>query len=1043
MTDHSPHPSHRLAGVTSGSPPGGKVLPSSNRFPLSHNHQQHTKEMHRWGSYHTPRQTSSKSQQTTCQTSDRLAPIKWKSSRQFGAGQDKDIHIESDVDLSLAEKARREWMHLDKELEAGKTQMSLGRHGRPTPPQSPEIDFRKRGGATSMSRNTPGALSPTKKAYVDRWGESPKPTLRKAAIQAPKTWNAGGKKERSHSKEQDHKKFPVISCSPKNHSSPRATQYHIGQVKGSVIDSNDKRWERPGMTDMVPELNQSVSSLAPQLPKRFSSDDSVVSNVAANVVVRGHLVYNIEPSSRSSQVDCFLSGISKPTETSRSWVGRSARDLPLSSNHPPNIPEADGQETDSLDRLMEEKTNPALLEGCGTSSQMLVDDSFRDKETNEKPRTINSFDEEQSEHVIEIQSHQILKDPEVSRTVTNESSKIKNEESDFSQVDTSRVKEMIVDKVPKKKRWSSKNVESFPIWPPVVKVIKFENRNVSGASDGSGFSDELTASEGDFLSSLGDDDLSVEAEMALLLPEQQTTYRIRYDGPTNLANLHEVYALPPVPVHDDRFEPLSSVTDHVPSVPLRTGMRDTVPLAPRRDSSVEDLDDASLGAEHISRRNSRPDVWITPFECDKSRNAVWKVKRVWAVESEDEKEEIHSVPDIDLLSKIKTLVGVPDSPSHSSSPVRGRNKSLEDQMPRRPSRSWHVLSVVEMNGKMNNLGPEKEFADDEFEESLYNMAKEAVDEIELNERALEEAKKRILMLKNSDSTKTPRQAPGRLRRDINRGDIPPISMNLSKSGSDPTDEAATIPTTPQDIPTSNNDPLTPNQEAEGTETSITQLFTPTTKQKSRPPISPSENKGNSPSKSKKKKQQQKSSSKEKSVTLPKVSPKKCSQLRNSEGSLDIPPPAPHLSCPTSTTTIKKSTKKKKKKSKDGEGLGMEEKLTSPSPLPPTRRIYASDMVADNDSDHETSSHNEVEVEIGSPKTPSRMKTSQPSSFLTPNRGKIQAAAMVHDSDSEEEIISETPQKMLMAKPNLDAFKESRTNGSSWWQVEGRKPPGKR
>ncbi|KAL3941986.1 MAG: hypothetical protein SGARI_000412, partial [Bacillariaceae sp.] len=339
------------------------------------------------------------------------------------------------------------------------------------------------------------------------------------------------------------------------------------------------------------------------------------------------------------------------------------------------------------------------------------------------------------------------------------------EDEDLQRVDTSRVREMVVDKVPSAKRWSTKHTDHFPIWPPIIKVLNYEKQHMSGVSIGSGFSDSLTASEGDFLSSLGDNSLSTEEEIALLLPEQQTTYRIRYDGPTELENLRKIYKLPPVPSRDDRFEPLSPSTN-APGRPSRSATRpDSLPQAPRRDSSLENLDDVSLGDEKSkeSRSRNRPEVWMTPSDVDAVSKPVWKVKRVWAVEEEDEKEAIHSVHSSDLLSKIKTLVGAPDSPSLSSSPAGGSRERLpRDEIPRTPSRSWHVLSVVERNGRMEDLEPEKEFGDDELQENINGMSEEAVKEIESNKKSVEEAKKRIRLLRDSnlkDQRKTLRRQP--------------------------------------------------------------------------------------------------------------------------------------------------------------------------------------------------------------------------------------------------------------------------------------------
>jgi hypothetical protein len=382
-------------------------------------------------------------------------------------------------------------------------------------------------------------------------------------------------------------------------------------------------------------------------------------------------------------------------------------------------------------------------------------------------------------------------------------------DQDLQRVDTTRVREMVVDKVPSPKRWSSRYTEQFPIWPPVIKVVSFEKRRMSGVSLGSDFSDDLTASEGDFLSSLGDNSLSTEDEVALLLPEQQTSYRIRYDGPTELENLNKIYELPPVPSRDDRFDP-SSPSPECPKRPSRSSRRpDSLPQAPRRGSSLENLDNMSLGEDKGLR--NRPDVWITPSEGDAVSNAVWKVKRVWAVDEEDEKEEIHSVQNTDLFKKIKKLVGAPDSPSYSSSPVGGSKDMFQgDEIPRRPSRSWHVLSVVERNGRMEDLEPEKEFADDEMEENIDLMAQGAVGEIELNKKAIEEAKKRIRLLKDAnlkDQRKTLRRQPMSRRNLLDSNGQGKENMTTARLGDDVIINTSKTGLTENDANKSNSDAM--------------------------------------------------------------------------------------------------------------------------------------------------------------------------------------------------------------------------------------------
>eukprot|EP00529_Nitzschia_sp_RCC80_P003537 CAMPEP_0113514604 /NCGR_PEP_ID=MMETSP0014_2-20120614/40499_1 /TAXON_ID=2857 /ORGANISM="Nitzschia sp." /LENGTH=1118 /DNA_ID=CAMNT_0000411115 /DNA_START=227 /DNA_END=3580 /DNA_ORIENTATION=- /assembly_acc=CAM_ASM_000159 len=344
------------------------------------------------------------------------------------------------------------------------------------------------------------------------------------------------------------------------------------------------------------------------------------------------------------------------------------------------------------------------------------------------------------------------------------------EDADLNEVDKSGVREMIVDKVPtKKKRWTSRNRDNFPIWPPIIKVLKFERQNTSGLSIGSGFTNEdsLTASSGDFLSDLDEDDLSALEDLKFIAPEQRTSYRIRYDGPTNLENLEAIYDLPPVPDVDDRFDESGGLQDSNPNLPKQEKTKaDSAPNAPpRRALSVSSCSfDTDLLS--LNTTKSRPDVWITPLSGTQPADAVWKVKRIWEVESVDEAEEEHSVHNIDLFNKIKTLVGAPESPEARLPTPAG------DTIPTMPSRVWHMQTVVEKQGEIEKLEPEKDFEEEELKDNMKKMNEEAAKEIEMNAQALEEAKKRIRKLNGydvPDQQKTPRRAPKLLSRRMNPG----------------------------------------------------------------------------------------------------------------------------------------------------------------------------------------------------------------------------------------------------------------------------------
>ncbi|KAG7368919.1 hypothetical protein IV203_031662 [Nitzschia inconspicua] len=991
MTRHFPPPVFCPSG-NNDTPP----VSTNTRSISEHRYdEQHEEDSGGWSSQHK---------------NGRLRNIGSRSARNFNFQPDKDH--ETAIDLNSNQPARKDWTQFEKDLKAGKVNPGSGRGGQvPQEPKTPENTRRKEGGVASTA-NSPDLRTPTK-ASSDRWGESPQPTIRKPPTQAPASWHANSK-QTWQSSPNNRKTMQKVVVSPLKHSSSMA-HHRKGGGKDAGSDSTNERCGRPGLKDMDIGFNVSMSSLAPQLPKRFSSGDSVVSNSATNVV-RGHRVYKIESTSKRFHRDSFLPSTFKTGESdaaSRSWVRRSDKDLASNTCHhqPSIIQEDDYAEIIPLDRFDEEPSHAISKKNMESLTKM-SEESLTGEETNERPKTCNLCDQEKHSEMhspcaVMLYHFQPCDEENCSDAVEKRSNLVESEDANLVQVDISKVKEWVVDKVPNKKRWSSKNIENYPIWPPVVKVIKFENRNVSGVSVGSGFSDDLTTSEGDFLSSIGDDELSVEAEMALLLPEQQTTYRIRYDGPTNLANLNQIYGLPPVPIHDDRFKPASPAPDHIPHVPTRTGISDYLPKAPRRGSSIDDYDEASMRAEQIVRPKSRPDVWITPLELDQTKNAVWKVKRVWAVEQEDEKEEIHSVPGIDLYSKIKNLVGAPDSPSYSSSPVGGRKEnSLEDGVPQRPSRSWHVLSVVERNGKMEDVGEEMEFADDQFEENLHSMAKDAVKEIELNQRALEEAKKRIMMLKSTDPSKTLRQAPKKSRN--NENNLASLPNGVKQTMKVIVDIPKTVDPSQQKAASSQNNPspLPDNTQKNGSNSIPKNSLKKTKKkEKSSPKLT---------------------SSLSSNKISPKKSPrKKTTRPPETDDYLDIPPPLSQLSSPKILTSVKS---KKKIKSSVIKRLGKGDVETTPRSL---RRIHTSNTVADSQSSPK------VEVEVTSHSCmEARSPPKKPSPVANPKREKIHASAMVHDSDDSDNDLSPETLKSstTTTRSKLEAIKLGNNNSLSWWQV---------
>jgi hypothetical protein len=941
-------------------------------------------------------------------------------------------------DEALAGTARKNWKQKDAELKKETKLATIRREEHYVSPQTPQ-STRKYARAPHASPCSTLGISPLKKSGLDRWGESPQNTLRKTAVLPPTSWHGRA----TTSPESNPTSTPRFPPSPFRASPPDTT--------GSCL----------GISHFSPEWNQSMSSLAPQLPKRFASDDSVAS-VGTTNVVRGHRLFKIESTFKHCTVDSFLPSIASGDEIGGTG-GLHARQITeqvSSASRRLMVLESNHKESYSLDRLVEEDADAvsSLSNDVTTrkkSDRSLAVGSWEEiHETNESHMTKSPFYQKKyASREVELEEYEVIND-KMTNLASDEVVQVEEKKNPHLElVDVAPGKDLVVDKVPKK-RWSSKNIENFPVWPPVVKVIKFENRNISGESVRSDFSDDLTASEGDFLSSLGDYDLSVEAEMALLLPEQQTSYRIRYDGPTNLTSRHETFGLPPIQFHDDRFEPLHGSTDHAPNPPTRTRKYDTVPIAPRRGSSVDIVDDDSFSAEQVVSTSCRPDVWITPIDSDETKNAIWKVKRVWKVEEEDGKEEVHSVRTNHLFNKIKTLVGAPDSPSYASSPARYGEETAEDKMIRSPRCSWHVLSIVERNGKMDNLGPERKFADDEFKEKLHHMAVEAEKEIDLNKKSIEEAKKRIMMLRGSGTTRTLRQAPMKLRRNVTDALAQPVDSS-NENHTQVGDPAARNARESELNGRSDKSPYSAEiVESTPSKTSKTSsaraLASATVRESCSTNGAAAETTGTlnlclSP----KKKKRQKSSSENKSpgcLSPNKIrqhsTPSKCSY----DGSLDIPPVQSRF--PSTATPSGAKKRMKKKTPKDGEIASSKENVRSPiekcedAVLSPVRRIFARDMVALSDSDtdpEEEQAHKAVSIEQAtslnacSPKASSFPEKERPLSS-TPIRKKIQASAMVHDSDSEDDSTSQPSNQKVKVKSGIDSFKESRKNGLSWWQV---------
>ncbi|CAJ1951798.1 unnamed protein product [Cylindrotheca closterium] len=309
------------------------------------------------------------------------------------------------------------------------------------------------------------------------------------------------------------------------------------------------------------------------------------------------------------------------------------------------------------------------------------------------------------------------------------------------------VREFVCDRVPRK-RFASRNVENFPIWPPVIKVRGYEacrGGNVSAISVGSGFSEDDYLTD-DFSS----DEESFEEIAKTLPPAQRTSYRIRYDGPTNL-NLDAYKA-------DNRFASTVELVqpDGAPNLPARN-MDSTPGLPPRRrHSEFSDGDEHNSGTEYSEElgdskefvedsRRTRPDVWITALSGEHEEDVMWNVRRVWDIDQEDEGEKEVSVHSQQLFGQIRNLVGAMDDESLGADQSHAGTVTTQksDVKPKLPTRSWNIQKVVEAKGKLEGLQPAKQLDDKDMVDDIHVMNSEAVVELKENIKAQEELVRQI------------------------------------------------------------------------------------------------------------------------------------------------------------------------------------------------------------------------------------------------------------------------------------------------------------
>ena len=872
-------------------------------------------------------------------------------------------------------------------------------------------------------------------------------------------------------------------------------------------------------------MNASISSMLPQPPHRFVSKTSTTRSPGTKkskktaedttTVVRGSRVYKIGKGTNDTQLN-FLpqtSSHSHKDDDGKSWIRKKepkaqtqsdateqggGGEVPRPQSHPyqtkdalpptmefveelmaelPDVQEEEDDEDDHDTTLKdggheEEQGNVENLNGttnCRADIEEVVDDTAK--------MGISRPSHDQDGHDINVE-----RDVDRRRHRNNVNRRdMEVEDADLNEVDKSGVREMIVDKVPtKKKRWTSRNRDNFPIWPPIIKVLKFERQNTSGISMGSGFTNEdsLTASSGDFLSDLDEDDLSALEDLKFIAPEQRTSYRIRYDGPTTLENLEAIYNLPPVPDVDDRFNASGPLQDSNPKLPIQEKMKtDSAPNAPPRRALSISSGSFDTDLLSLNTTKSRPDVWITPLSGTQPADAVWKVKRVWEVEAVDEAEEEHSVHNLDLFNKIKTLVGAPESPeAHSATPAG-------DTIPTMPSRVWHMQTVVEKQGEIENLEPERDFEEEELKDNIPKMNEEAVKEIEMNAQALEEAKKRIRQLNGFDvphQQKTPRRAPKMLARRMNpSSESEPSDTNVGEAITPrkdprrgkppmpniPISPAPTTPTPDEPQKVDNDQAFSPEAPSETPQTKEVDPSTPTStskKKKTKKKSVKGDSTPKTPSRRKSKAPAQGSDlghNSIKDITSPLVSSPgseiatRSVKKKKKAKSLKAKAEAPDLN---GDSTVPPTPSGKKKKSKSMKSRGD----TDSTPKTPSRKGSLPTTLEDSDSkqlDLNDSSNlsqkskkkkKSKSMPLKSPKSPKRSSRkkvevnnddadedihSDNDAGPMSMRRVINAGDMVQNSDSE----SETESSDIHSTKDMDGGKPSSMrrlqNVTPWWQ----------
>lgn len=145
-------------------------------------------------------------------------------------------------------------------------------------------------------------------------------------------------------------------------------------------------------------------------------------------------------------------------------------------------------------------------------------------------------------------------------------------------------------------------------------------------------------------------------------PRRQASILIRWAGPT-------YYTIDDRPLYD-----AEGTRPELPSIPLTDA-----------DSNEDEWP------------NDRPNVWIAPADISSTDiDGKWKVKRVWYLSTRDKSEKELQVDDVELMDKIKKLLGLPTSTTPNL-------KAGEAERYNPVAVKWQVKTVYDVKGEIQAM----------------------------------------------------------------------------------------------------------------------------------------------------------------------------------------------------------------------------------------------------------------------------------------------------------------------------------------------------